>query len=111
MLQRDVAEAGRAMAGRVRERGGGDESAHGGSAGGGSAGGGRDGRSLEDRAHAALSSCPRFVLLDFKCAQAILVVEQSQCVDLCSTRSNQIVASSHWALQWCISLEQAGALL
>lgn len=59
MLERDVAEAGRAIAGRVRERAA-DGSTLAGSSGSG------DGRSLEDRAHAALSICPRFVLLDFK---------------------------------------------
>jgi hypothetical protein len=59
MLQQDVAEAGRAIAGRVREHGG-DASVH-------AAASRHDGRSLEDRAHAALSTCPRFVLLDFKC--------------------------------------------
>jgi hypothetical protein len=63
MLQQDVAEAGRAIAGRVREHGG-DASVH-------AAAASRDGRSLEDRAHAALSTCPRFVLLDFKCATAV----------------------------------------
>ena len=60
MLQQDVEEAGRAIAGRVREHGG-DASVH-------AAAASSDGRSLEDRAHAALSSCPRFVLLDFKYA-------------------------------------------
>lgn len=58
MLERDVAEAGRAIAGRVREHAG-DSSMHGNASS-------CEGRSLEDRAHAALSTCPRFVLLDFK---------------------------------------------
>ena len=59
MLQQDMEEAGRAMAGRVREHDG-DASVH-------AAATAHGGRSLEDRAHAALSSCPRFVLLDLKC--------------------------------------------
>jgi hypothetical protein len=59
MLQQDVEEAGRAIAGRVREHDG-DASVH-------AAAAAHGGRSLEDRAHAALSSCPRFVLLDLKC--------------------------------------------
>jgi hypothetical protein len=77
MLQQDVEEAGRAIAGRVREHDG-DASVH-------AAATAHGGRSLEDRAHAALSSCPRFVLLDLKCVD-ISAPSSSLCAAAQSSR-------------------------
>lgn len=44
----------------------------------GEGGGDGEGRSLEDRAHAAMRTCPRFVLLDFRCAPSLHLITNLQ---------------------------------
>ena len=99
MLQQDMEEAGRAMAGRVREHDG-DASVH-------AAATAHGGRSLEDRAHAALSSCPRFVLLDLKCVGVLahcgsLCLQQRTAPQLVWRTPPQLVACMSWWQALCV---------